>query len=62
MEGRGRRIFFQGATFFNIPPHHTEFMAMMMIMIMMTIMIMRMKTIRDVINKSRIKGKVVMIM
>ena len=32
----------------------------MMIMVMM--MMMRMKTIRDVINKSRIKIKVVMIM
>ena len=38
-------------------------MMMMMIMIMMTMMmIMRMKTICDVINKSRIKVKVVMIM
>ena len=62
VEGKGKRIFFQGATFFNVPPHHTEFMVMTMIMIMMTIMRMRMKTIRDVINKSRIKGKVVMIM
>ena len=35
-------------------------MVMMIIMIMM--MIMRMKTICDVINKSRIKVKVVMIM
>ena len=36
---------------------------MMMIMIMMTkMMTMRMKTIRDIINKSRIKTKVVMIM
>ena len=36
---------------------------MMMIMIMMTkMMTMRMKTIRDVINKSGIKIKVVMIM
>ena len=33
-----------------------------MIMFMMTMMIMRMKTICDVINKSRIKVKVVMIM
>ena len=39
-------------------------MVMMMIMIMMTMlmMIMRMKTIYDVINKSRIKVKVVMVM
>ena len=38
-------------------------MVMMMIMIMMTkMMTMRMKTIRDVINKSGIKIKVVMIM
>ena len=35
-------------------------MVMMIIMIMM--MIMRMKTIFDIINKSRIKVKVVMIM
>ena len=35
---------------------------MIMTMIMMTIVIMRMKTICDVINKSRIKGKVLMIM
>ena len=39
-------------------------MVMMIIMVMMTmmIMIMRMKTICDVINESRIKVKVVMIM
>ena len=38
-------------------------MVMMMIMIMMTkMMTMRMKTIRDVINESGIKIKVVMIM
>ena len=37
-------------------------MVMIMIMIMMTMMIMRMKTICDVINKSRIKVKVVLIM
>ena len=37
-------------------------MVMTMIMFMMTMMIMRMKTICDVINKSRIKVKVVMIM
>ena len=35
---------------------------MTMIMFMMMMMIMRMKTICDVINKSRIKVKVVMIM
>ena len=35
---------------------------MIMIMIMMTMMIMRMKTICDIINKSRIKVKVVLIM
>ena len=35
---------------------------LMMIMVMMTMMIMRMKTICDVINKSRIKVKVVLIM
>ena len=37
-------------------------MVMTMIMFMITMMIMRMKTICDVINKSRIKVKVVMIM
>ena len=39
-------------------------MMMIMIMIMMTMMmvIMRIKTVCDVINKSRIKVKVVMIM
>ena len=37
-------------------------MVITMIMFMMTIVIMRMKTICDVINKSRIKVKVVMIM
>ena len=39
-------------------------MVMMMIMIMMTMMMMilRMKTICDIINKSRIKVKVVMVM
>ena len=37
-------------------------MIMVMIMIMMTMMIMRMKTICDIINKSRIKVKVVLIM
>ena len=37
-------------------------MVMTMIMFMMTMMIMRMKTICDVINKSRIKVKVVMVM
>ena len=37
-------------------------MVMTMIMFMMMMMIMRMKTICDVINKSRIKVKVVMIM
>ena len=38
-------------------------MVMMMMMMMMTMMmIMRMKTICNVINKSRIKVKVVMIM
>ena len=34
----------------------------MMIMLAMMIMRMRMKTIRDIINKSRMKIKVVMIM
>ena len=37
-------------------------MVMTMIMFMMMMMIMRMKTICDVINKSRIKVQVVMIM
>ena len=37
-------------------------MMTMMMMMMMMMMIMRMKTICDVINKSRIKVKVVMIM
>ena len=37
-------------------------MMMMMIMMMMMMMMMRVKTICDVINRSRIKVKVVMIM